>query len=63
MAEALLEKIGKKQFRAYSAGSDPATEPMPEVVKRLKVLGHDVTRLRCKSWNEFTGLTHREWIS
>ncbi len=56
MAEALLDKIGKNQFRAYSAGSDPATEPLPEVISRLKVLGHDVTRLRCKSWNEFTGL-------
>ena len=56
MAEALLDKIGKNRFRAYSAGSDPATEPLPEVISRLKVLGHDVTRLRCKSWNEFTGL-------
>ena len=45
----------QEQFRAYSAGSDPATEPMPEVIARLKVLGHDVTKLRCKSWNEFTG--------
>jgi ArsR family transcriptional regulator, arsenate/arsenite/antimonite-responsive transcriptional repressor / arsenate reductase (thioredoxin) len=56
MAEALLDKIGKNRFRAYSAGSDPAAEPLPEVISRLKVLGHDVTRLRCKSWNEFTGL-------
>lgn len=57
MAEALLEKIGKGRFRAYSAGSEPAAEPMPEVIERLKVLGHDVTKLRCKSWNEFTGPT------
>jgi ArsR family transcriptional regulator, arsenate/arsenite/antimonite-responsive transcriptional repressor / arsenate reductase (thioredoxin) len=56
MAEALLDKIGKNRFRAYSAGSDPAIEPMPEVMQRLKVLGHDVSRLRCKSWNEFQGL-------
>jgi protein-tyrosine-phosphatase/DNA-binding transcriptional ArsR family regulator len=56
MAEALLDKIGKNRFRAYSAGSEPAREPLPEVIARLKVLGHDVTRLRCKSWNEFTGL-------
>ena len=27
MAEALLEKIGRGKFRAYSAGSDPATAP------------------------------------
>jgi arsenate reductase len=55
MAEALLQKIGKGRFNAYSAGSDPALRPMPEVMARLEVLGHDVTRLRCKSWNEFTG--------
>jgi arsenate reductase len=55
MAEAVLDKIGKNRFRAYSAGSDPAREPLPEVISRLKVLGHDVTKLRCKSWNEFKG--------
>jgi protein-tyrosine-phosphatase len=55
IAEALLEKIGKGRFRAYSAGSEPAKEPMPEVLDRLKVLGHDVSRLHCKSWDEFKG--------
>jgi arsenate reductase len=55
MAEALLEKIGKGRFNAYSAGSEPAFKPLPEVIDRLRVLGHDVGRLRCKSWNEFTG--------
>jgi len=55
MAEALLEKIGKGKFHAYSAGSDPAIAPMPDVIKRLQALGHDVSNLRCKSWNEFTG--------
>ena len=55
IAEALLEQIGKGRFNAYSAGSEPAREPMPEVIDRLKHLGHDVSRLRCKSWNEFTG--------
>ena len=55
MAEALLEKIGKGKFNAYSAGSEPAMRPMPEVIDRLKKLGHDTSKLRCKSWNEFTG--------
>ena len=55
MAEAILDKIGRKQFRAYSAGSEPAARPLPEVIERLKVLGHDVGKLRCKSWQEFTG--------
>jgi hypothetical protein len=37
-AEALLQKIGKGKFNGYSAGSDPAAEPMPEVIERLRVL-------------------------
>lgn len=55
IAESLLEKIGGGRFNAYSAGSHPAARPMPEVIERLKTLGHDVSRLRSKSWDEFTG--------
>jgi len=55
IAEALLEKIGRGRFRAYSAGSDPARQPVPEVIDRLKALGHDVSRLHSKSWDEFKG--------
>ena len=55
MAEALLQKIGRGRFHVYSAGSHPAEAPLPEVIDRLKHLGHDVAHLRCKSWNEFTG--------
>jgi ArsR family transcriptional regulator, arsenate/arsenite/antimonite-responsive transcriptional repressor / arsenate reductase (thioredoxin) len=55
MAEAILDRVGKGRFNAYSAGSDPAAKPMPEVIDRLKHLGHDVSNLRSKSWNEFTG--------
>jgi len=57
IAEAVLTKIGKGRFNAYSAGSAPAKAPMPEVIARLRTLGHDVSQLRCKSWNEFTGPT------
>jgi ArsR family transcriptional regulator, arsenate/arsenite/antimonite-responsive transcriptional repressor / arsenate reductase (thioredoxin) len=53
MAEALLEKIGQGRFRGYSAGAKPAKAPLPEVIERLKVLGHDTLNLRCKSWDEF----------
>jgi arsenate reductase len=55
IAEALLEKIGRGRFRAYSAGSSPARQPLPEVIDRLKALGHDVTHLHSKSWDEFKG--------
>ena len=56
MAEAILEKVAPGRFRAFSAGSDPAAEgPLPEVLSQLKALGHDVSALRSKSWDAFTG--------
>jgi protein-tyrosine-phosphatase/DNA-binding transcriptional ArsR family regulator len=55
MAEALLEKIGRGRFNAYSAGVDPARLPSQAVLDRLQKLGHDISKLRCKSWHEFTG--------
>ncbi len=55
MAEAILQKIGGSRFHAYSAGSDPIKAPLRDVIERLKALGHDVSSLRSKSWNEFTG--------
>lgn len=53
IAQALLEQLGKGKFNAYSAGSEPADAPIPEVIERLRTLGHDVSHLRCKSWQEF----------
>ena len=55
MAEAILEKMSGGRFNVYSAGSNPADEPMPEVMDKLRALGHDVAALRSKSWHEFTG--------
>lgn len=56
MAEAILNSMADGRFRAFSAGSDPLhTGPVPEVLTQLKSLGHDVTGLRSKSWDEFTG--------
>lgn len=55
MAEAILKEIGRGKFNAYSAGSDPADAPMPEVLEKLRSLGHDTADLRSKSWHEFTG--------
>jgi protein-tyrosine-phosphatase/DNA-binding transcriptional ArsR family regulator len=55
MAEAILQKTGDGRFRAYSAGSDPINEPNPEVMEKLRALGHDTEALRSKSWHEFTG--------
>jgi len=55
MAQAILDRLGRGKFNAYSAGSHPARGPMPEVIDKLKTLGHDVSGLRCKSWDEFNG--------
>ena len=56
MAEAILAKVAPGRFAAHSAGSAPAPEgPLPEVLSQLKALGHDVSGLRSKSWEEFTG--------
>ena len=56
MAEAILSKLAPGRFATFSAGSDPAPRgPFPDVLSQLKALGHDVSALRSKSWNEFTG--------
>jgi len=55
MAEAILTQLGGGRFNVYSAGSDPASAPMPEVLEKLRSLGHDVSKLCSQSWNDFTG--------
>lgn len=53
MAEVILNEIGKGRFFGYSAGSKPAAKPMAEVIERLRNLGHNVSGVRSKSWDEF----------
>jgi arsenate reductase len=55
IAEAVLRKISGNRFNAYSAGSQPARHPLPEVLGQLRLLGYDAASLRCKSWDEFSG--------
>lgn len=56
MAEAILGKLGQGRFRAFSAGSSPRPGgPLPEVLAQLQALGHDISGLRSKSWDEFAG--------
>ena len=55
LAEAILERIGRDQFTAYSAGSLPRGEIHPAALNLLKDLGHRTDHLRSKSWDEFTG--------
>jgi protein-tyrosine-phosphatase/DNA-binding transcriptional ArsR family regulator len=56
MAEAILSRLAPGRFVALSAGSVPAPDgPLPEVLAQLRALGHDISGLRSKSWNEFAG--------
>jgi protein-tyrosine-phosphatase/DNA-binding transcriptional ArsR family regulator len=55
MAEAILNRFAGERFHAYSAGSNPAEEPMPDVIKKLRAVGHDVSGLHSKNWHLFTG--------
>ena len=56
IAEAILDRIGRPRFEGWSAGSDPRPDgPLPEVLALLRALGHDVSDLRSKSWNELAG--------
>ncbi len=53
LAEAILNKLGGRNFRGFSAGSQPKGTPHPNTVALLRQLGHDTQRLRSKSWLEF----------
>jgi arsenate reductase (thioredoxin) len=53
MAEAILNKLGGGQFRAYSAGSHPKGRVHPEALRLLQSLGYDTSGFRSKSWDEF----------
>ena len=55
MAEAILNRIGAGRIVAYSAGSAPKPEVHPGTLSLLKSKGYDVSGLRSKSWDEFTG--------
>jgi arsenate reductase (thioredoxin) len=54
IAEAILNTASQGRFRAYSAGSQPKGRINPNTIALLQSLGHDTTRLRSKSWDEFT---------
>lgn len=53
LAEALLNRIGKGKFRAYSAGSMPKGEVNPAALSLLTQLGYPTGDFRSKSWDEF----------
>jgi protein-tyrosine-phosphatase len=56
MAEAILNRAGRGNFRAFSAGSHPKSQVHPYALDLLRKLNFDVNGLRSKSWDEFSGL-------
>ena len=55
MAEVILNRAGQGKFRAFSAGSQPKGQVHPYALDLLRKLNYDVTNLRSKSWQEFSG--------
>jgi protein-tyrosine-phosphatase len=62
LAEAILNRIGPPRFRAHSAGSHPKGIVHPEALRLLASLGYDTSRLRSKSWDEFSAGIAFDWI-
>jgi arsenate reductase len=54
LAESILNRHGKGQFRGFSAGSHPNGQVNPYALDLLKRLDFPTEGLRSKSWNEFT---------
>lgn len=53
IAEAILNRIGRGRFRAFSAGSHPAGAVNPFTIELLRKQGHPVDQLSSKSWSVF----------
>lgn len=53
LGEAILNRLGAGQIRAYSAGSQPRGEVHPMARDLLERLDYPVQDLRSKSWDEF----------
>jgi arsenate reductase len=53
MAEAILNRKGRPNFIAYSAGSHPADAVRPEALKQIGDARMSTEGFRSKSWDEF----------
>jgi arsenate reductase len=53
LSEALLNKRGQGQFRAFSAGSHPTGRVNPYALELLRKMGYATDGLRSKNWDEF----------
>ena len=53
MAEAILNRKGRPNFTAFSAGSHPSGLVRPEALTQIELAHAPAEGLRSKSWNEF----------
>src|SRR6202795_3366958 len=54
MAEAIMNRKGRGNFTAYSAGSHPAGIVRPEALKQIEAAGLSTEGFYSKSWDEFS---------
>jgi arsenate reductase len=54
MAEAIMNRKGRGNFTAFSAGSHPAGTVRPEAIRQLEKAGLDATGARSTSWEDFS---------
>jgi protein-tyrosine-phosphatase len=60
MAEAIMNRIGRGKFKAYSAGSTPTGRVNPFALMLLSQMHHPTEGLRSKPWEEFSRDTNPE---
>jgi arsenate reductase (thioredoxin) len=53
MAEAIMNRKGRANFTAYSAGSHPAGIVRPEALRQIAAAGLSTDGFSSKSWDEF----------
>jgi arsenate reductase len=53
LAEALMNRLGRGRFQAYSAGSMPKGEVNPHALPLVRALGFEDGDFRSKPWEEF----------
>ena len=53
MAEAIMNRKGRPNFTAFSAGSHPSGSVRPEALQQLRQAGLSTENLHSKSWDEF----------
>jgi arsenate reductase (thioredoxin) len=54
MAEAIMNRKGRENFTAFSAGSHPTGVVRPEAIRQIEKAGLNAAEARSKSWDEFS---------